>query len=158
MTLPEIEPLEPDIWFAQIAALGMRIEALGDQAPDAVIRKAFYLAQLAPEPLRPLLGGELDEDRLELLLSCEAYDQAALLVIGPVVTFSLEKAAGAVRFNAQIALLPDAAPGRGAGQTGAAALLGGWIRCFSFLSELSISSSPGPHRYRSERRPRSTEH
>jgi hypothetical protein len=158
MRVPEIEPLEPHLWFDEIAALGARIEALGEQVPDAVIRKAFYLAQLAPEPLRPLFGAELREDRLELLLDCEAHEQAALLLISPSGTFSLERAARADHFSAQITLLPDALPGRGVGHTAATALLAAWVACFSSLAELCSNSGPGPYRSRFEQPPQSTEH
>ena len=59
----EFEPLEPSLWFDEFRRIIDRVTALEGEAPDAIIRKTYYLAVLAPEPLRPLINMSISEDR-----------------------------------------------------------------------------------------------
>jgi hypothetical protein len=73
-----IEPLEATIWSEEILKLidrCYRPNARHNQ--EALLRTAFYLLQLSPEPLRRALSPTIGETDFETLLESGNFEQAA---------------------------------------------------------------------------------
>ena len=162
MVLSIIEPLEPDLWFDEVRTILDRATALDGEAPDALIRKTYFLTCLAPDPLRPMVGTPVDEDHLEGLLEIGAYNEAALSVISPLIGLELTRPALKTQFEVRIQLPDDVSSGRGSGETIAKATIRAWAECFVALGVqvhcLPPTADPVRHKSRSATPRRSTEH
>jgi hypothetical protein len=161
MIAPPVEPLEPEIWFEQIRTLATRLSRLGGDSPEAVIRKAYYLVQLTPTPLRHVVRCQTDEAVFEQMLDSGAYDAAVTALIGSPVGFEISRDAGRAGISASVRLPDDAGVGAARDQTVARALLAAWSRCLEGLrtratSDLNLGRDP--HIGRSAPPPRSSRH
>lgn len=146
MAPSDIEPLEPVLWFDELRKILDRITAIDGEAPDAIIRKAYYLSLLAPEPLRPLISSSVSEDRLEGLLEGGAYDEAVISLINPLLAMALSRSSQEGQFEAILQLPDGDSRGAGRGETVAKALMGAWIDCFVSIARGVNSSSSMPDR------------
>ncbi len=107
MTNAYLRPLETGLWLEQWGKVSERCALLDGEAPDAVIRKAYYLLQIAPTPVRPLTTARVTEETLEHYLECGAYLSAVAALIQPVLGVSLVRDPNAEVFLAAVRL-----PGR----------------------------------------------
>jgi hypothetical protein len=161
MIAPPIEPLHPEMWFEQIGTLATRISRPEGAAPDAVIRKAFYLVQLAPAPLRDVISCRTEEADFERLLARGDYDAAVAALIAPPVAFEISTDPEQGCVNATVRLPDDAGVGSASDGSMALALLAAWSRCLGSLragAALDLTPDRGPRRARSGPPPRSSRH
>jgi hypothetical protein len=165
MTKPfdDTEPLEPEIWFAALEQLRRQQNRAIGAGVGSLLRQAFHLLQLAPRPLRAAIRCELDEDSFERLLDSEAFDSAAMALVGPPAGFALRCAVGNRHrvFEATVRLPGQARPpGEARSQNAARALLAAWTNALLALTQRSIADllpHPAPHRPPVELRPKSIE-
>lgn len=144
----EIEPLEPDLWFAALAQLSRRRAAAAGGGVETLLRHAYHLVQLAPAPLRTVVRSDLDEVSFEALLECEAFDSAAMALVGPPAGFTLRCATGSRRrlFHASVQIDGQPKPlAEAPMESLACALLGAWINALLALRQRSTGDrSLGP--------------
>lgn len=165
MTKPsvEIEPLEPELWFAALEQLSRRQAKAERGTVETLLRHAFHLTQLAPGPLRIVVRCELDEDSFERLLDTEAFDSAAVALVGPPAGFALHCAVGNRHkvYQATVRLPGQRKPPVTArSEDAACALLGAWTNSLLALKQRSgesLRSRPVPHTPPVELHPKSIE-
>lgn len=149
MPAPSIEPLQPELWFEQIRTIAARISRLDGEAPDAVIRKAYFLVQLAPTPLRDVISCLTEEAAFERMLENGAYDSAVAALICPPAGFEISREPGQDAVKAVVRLPGDAGTGESGGKTIALALLAAWSRCLDSLlanATLDLTLDRGPRK------------
>lgn len=154
----DIEPLEPTVWFSQIAKLLDRIQDMGRDSPDVVLRQAMHLVHLTPRPLRETVRMSSDEVAIERMLDYGAYASAVLCILAPPITYTLNREE-ADQYSATVSCTNSLSRGHGESSTAEIALLIGWCR---FLLELRSKgqqpSGPDQHIWQSAQPPRSTSH
>lgn len=145
-----IEPLEPELWFAALAQLSQYRAQAGADGLGVLLRRAFHLLQLTPGPLKAMVRCPLDEEGFESLLECNAFDAAAIALVGPPAAFTLQRAVGSrpKAFTATVSLPGQLEPPPPAQSANAAcALVGAWSNCLLALvqqSSLEFSGSSSP--------------
>jgi hypothetical protein len=148
----DIEPLEPELWFAALEQLSRRQAKAEDGSVENLLRHAFHLIQLASEALRTAVRCALDEDSFERLLDSEAFDSAAVALVGPPAGFALSCAVGNRHrvFHATVRLPGQLKPsGDARSESAARALLAAWANSLLALKQRSIEDlPPRPARHR----------
>lgn len=139
MVSQEIEPLDAELWFAEMEKLVAQRQSVDGEAPDRLFRKALYLIQLAPMPLRHMIPAPADEDTIEAFLDCGAYSAAAAALFAPPAGVTLVRDAGSETMRATVTLLGQEGSGEDADTELGKALLGAW--CKAVLS-LKMSMEP----------------
>lgn len=145
----ELEPLEPQLWFAEIRGIRSRVLTLDGEAPDAIIRKSFYLIELAPAPLKLVIAATIDETRLERLLAAGSYDEAALALMNSSFRVVFTEHPNEPRCEARMELIGHQCEGTGVGQSRAKAAIAAWADCLLCLGARVIpdsSSEIDPHK------------
>lgn len=161
MPAPPVEPLQPELWFEQIRTIAARLSRLDGEAPDAVIRKAFYLIQLAPAPLRHVIACQTDESVLERMLADGAYDAAVTALVCAPIGFELSREPEEDMVEATVRLPGDAGVGVASDTTIARALLAAWSRCLEALrsnATADLTPDRGRRKAPPARHPRSFRH
>lgn len=161
MVPPAIEPLDPDLWFDQVSSLAERVNRLDGEAPDAILRKLYYLAVLAPEPTRRFVRSDLSEECLELLLETGAYAEVVFLLLNSQLGIMLKREPLTQLYEATVTLPVGGEPGRGTGDSPAKALVAAWADCFSRLGARAggiMTADPNPRKSQSAKPRRSTAH
>lgn len=103
MTSSEIEPLEPGMWFEHTAKLLERFKSSKDDEDlEAALRRAYFLLQLAPRPLREFLRPAISESRFEAFIDVGAFDSAAIGLIAEPAAIEVARTLGASRFSARV--------------------------------------------------------
>lgn len=154
MTRDNIEPLDPHTWFARLAKL-LRDATLTEPGfQDKVIRQAYHLIKLAPGPLRVSLPADFDEQRVESMLECDAFESAVMVLVGLETSFTVQKDAGVNEMSVVVSLEAGSAPGHGRHESGAMAMIQAWARCLANTAGVALSegvrnpsrrkSRPGP--------------
>lgn len=141
----EIEPLEPELWFAALAQLSRRLASAAGSGVENLLRHAYHLVQLAPAPLRTVLRCELDEASFEALLESGAVDSAAVALVGPPAGFSLRCTTGSQRriFQASVNIAGQSKPPADtSSESLACALLGAWVDALLALKQRSSGDRP----------------
>jgi hypothetical protein len=172
----DIEPLEPVAWLATLDSLARQVP-IGEAALPPALRRGFHLVQLAPRPLRHILGSSVGEAEFEALLARGALLQAAEALVGQGLASSIRTAASGL-VQAEVRFTDGTAVCRASGPTAALALFAAWCACLRTLSVTGPAElEPGPEapadqpvdaptgatsqvprRFRSAPRPRLTEH
>lgn len=158
----DVEPLAPELWFAALKHLSER-QAAGGANVESLLRHAFHLLQLTPLPLRGIVRCEQDEEAFERLLECDAYDAAAVALVGPPAGFSLRCAMGTRKqvFEAAVHLPGQLHPSADAhSESAASALVGAWANCLLAIKQRlpgAPAPRPAPHKQPVELHPRSIE-
>lgn len=159
--MADIEPLEPAVWFGAIKKLAVRQAAMMEEDLERLLRHAYHLVQLTPRPLRDTIRTELSETRFEELLQCEAFESAAIGLVGPlsfdVSASESELVEAQVRLPDQVETIPVRS------SNFASAMLGAWAQCLIALEARSLKPHaenlhPAPNKARSERHLRLIEH
>lgn len=154
----DIEPLEPTLWFSQIEKLLVRASMLGDEQPDAMLRHAMRLTQLAPRPLRDTVRTFADEETIEQMLDCKGFTSAVIAIMPPPMTFTLTQQRADV-YVSSVSSSNSQCRGEGEARRAEMALLIGWC---GFLLELReqerLFTGPSPRISQSAQRQPSTEH
>lgn len=154
----DIEPLEPTLWFLQIEKLLVCASSVGEEQPDAMLRRALQLTQLAPRPLRDTVRTFTDEESIERMLDSGAFTSAAMALMPLPMTFTLKQTKTGA-YVASVSSSTSVCRGKGKAPTAAKALLIGWC---SFLLELReqglLITRPSPRISRSAQHQRLTEH
>jgi hypothetical protein len=158
--MPDIEPLEPVLWFGAVRKLAQRAERMGDGELERLLRHAYHLLQLTPRHFRSAVATHVSESAFEALLDKELFEEAAHALAGgsatgspfPPATNPPEVSEGSTR------RCERAAPAERA-----AAHLLEWTRWVLALEGRSIrpqteSRDPGPHKEPSALRLRLIEH
>lgn len=147
-----VEPLDEMLWLAQIAKLQKARAHLQSDGIDTLLRRAFYLVQLAPLHLRQSLPIALDEATLENLLDSRAYLSAAVAMLPPPTAFTLTRKHGSALFRASVMLHEDSSVAEDGHGEPAVALLGAWCGAVLSLSSteegrrLDAANSSAPAR------------
>lgn len=157
-----IEPLEPASWFAALQELGQSEVNMNRGGSAALLRRAFYLLQLTPGPLRGLLRHDLDEVTYERLLNCGAFESAALWLVGDTMLFELSRQSPA-EFEARVWFLTQRERTWMKSESAAVALMRAWCQCLCTLRHAAEAGEPGllhrdPHTTQFAPRQRPTEH
>lgn len=137
---PLLQPLDTELWFIEWAKLRHRRQQLDGGAPDAIIRKAFYLMQLAPVSLRPMLAPQTDEATLDAFLDCGAYESASLSLVPAAAALSLTRLASSSEFSCAISLGSEGTPASDSDRSPAKAVLGSLCAAISRLRALNRPS------------------
>lgn len=128
----DVEPLDSELWFAELEKLRARRARIDGEAPDALFRKALYLVQLTPAHFRSIIPARVDENTVEAFLDCGAYLSSAVSLIGDQAAVHLQRPQGSGVFTASIRLSDATAGGEGCDEDPAKALLGAW--CMAVLA------------------------
>lgn len=158
---PDIEPLDPILWFRQLAKLSKEAAKPDGEASERLIRKAMHLAALAPGPVREFLPDAVDEAMLEEMIERGGHELAVLNFVGPkarVCTGSKTKRGGV---EVAITLPQLQITGTGRHEDLAKATLGAWADCFLNLEKAAKEIKPPrpvPRIFRSAQLRASTEH
>lgn len=142
MSNQEIEPLEPSLWFAELERLSSRRAQVDGEAPDALFRKAFYLVQLTPLPLRELLPARVDEETIEAFLDCGAYLAAAMALFARPTSVTLVRESASKLFRATIGFPGATSVGEDFDKEPAKAMLGAWCQAVLSLRTSDENSVP----------------
>ena len=149
----DIEPLEPDLWFAALAQLSKRRAEAREGGAESLLRHAFHLLQLTPRPLRGHVQCAVSEETFEALLQAGATDCAALGLVGLTAEIDLHRSAipGTEAVEARVCLPgQETMPAAAQAQSIALALLGAWANCLLAIRRQS-PAAPLPGRARHER-------
>jgi hypothetical protein len=133
MTNWDIEPLEPRLWFVEWEKLLARRAVMNGSEPDALFRKAFYLVQLTPGPLREILPCRVDEVTMEAYLDCGAYLAAAMALIDHPTAVTLVRDEASTLFWAAVRPNGSRVTGQDTDEHPAKALLGAWCQAMLAL-------------------------
>jgi hypothetical protein len=87
--LDNAEPLAPATWFLALERLAQRHTMAAGRDLEAMLRHAFHLLQLTPRHLTHLVQTNLDEAAFERLLEAEAFDSAAIGLLGSPAAFAV---------------------------------------------------------------------
>lgn len=137
MVLPlEIEPLEPNLWFAELGKLQARRRSTAGEPHDALFRTALYLLQLTPLPLREFIACRVHEATIESLLDCGAYMAAAVALFGHPTGMTLVRDNAAEFTRVTVVLSGTGCVGEDADPEPAMAFMGAWL-----LAVLSLGHS-----------------
>lgn len=156
-----IQPLDLVTWFGRLAKLLEQAEDRDVASQHSVIRQAYHLVRLAPEPFRGSLPVDLEEHRVESMLDCDAYESAVMALLGPETSFTVQKDAGVDEMSVVMSVDARSAPGHGRHQSGAKAMVQAWIRCLANTAGVRLpesSMNPGPRKSRCGSPPSSTAH
>lgn len=154
------EPLEPHTWFAQIERIAEGLSSLDGEAPDACIRRAFHIVNLAPAPLRDLIQPAPAEEVMERFLACGAYSSAALSLINDNMGLKITRDPKSRQIRAEISLPDGEATGTSEHDTVERTVLMAWAKCLLALRQAATGSTDRPIRRRFLYEPprNSTEH
>jgi len=157
----DIEPLETGVWLHQLRDLVMTSRQ-SDEALTRSLRRGLYLVQLAPRPLRYVLGTGPSESEFERLLESEALLPAALALVGDRLHYSLSRLDGGRHAEAQV-WFPNEKPSVAAYGPAEFALFQAWLQCLATLDECADLSQfqgapPSERKSQYALRPRLTEH
>jgi hypothetical protein len=135
-----IEPLDPQSWFRALGKMAERVGEASSDQHESLLRHAFHLLQLAPRPLRSLVRTDLTEAQYEQLLDCEAFESAAVGLVGHPMTYAIFRLKADL-FEAQASLPGPARPILVRAPTLALALLAAWAQCLVALEAGSVPRS-----------------
>lgn len=159
MPAQQIEPLEAALWFRELERLSVSRANLDGQAPDTLIRRAFYLLQLTPSPLREFLPCSVDEPTLEAYLECGAYLSAVMSLISTQTGITVCRAPASGKVKASILLAHTPCEGVLLDDDPVKALLGAWLRAVLSLRPSARNiNGPSEQVGRGERDRKSTRH
>ena len=158
----DVEPLETGVWLAQLGDLATH-PPQGDAALAVALRRGFYLAQLAPRPLRHLVACQVPENEFEQLLESGSLLRAALALLGKGLNYTLSHMDSAGRIEAEVWFSSECQGGMAAASSPPAAIFAAWLESLLALDEnVGLGEAPPslPVRRKclSARRPRLTEH
>lgn len=131
-----------------------------EMALSRALRRAFYLSQLTPGPIRPTFATECSEDSFEKLLEAGDLEGAARALLTSALELQISKPDGKV--IAVIEVSGGDIAGTGISSHPAAALLTAWANCISAVlsTDTDAEAVLNPDRHISQRgsRPSSTQH
>lgn len=122
------ECLDTTTWFDRMERFAT---GLCEQpaSPARHIRKAYHLHCLAPEALKPAMPAPLEEDRMEAMLECGAYESAVASLIGPAGQVTVRNGdEGGIQLAMRVS--PDASSAQDSADTWPMALLEAWAASF----------------------------
>ena len=137
MYSPHPEPLHPETWFSRLHKLAELVEDLDGADCETLIRQAFHIVLLTPAPLRAQFRTDLDDEGLEALLKCKAYEAAVFRLVGPPLALEISRGLRSNEVHANIAIDEDAVCGSGAHVTVTKAVLAAWTKCLVKLSDVA---------------------
>lgn len=140
--MDDVAPLKPLEWFNAVGKLAIESRTASGDDVDLYLRRAYYLAKLAPRALRELVRSELPEERFEALLDSGGPEAAALSFVGTPVSFTIRQA-GAGEFEANVALPDQTEPSVVKSPILAAAILNAWLECLVALGKRAITPRTG---------------
>lgn len=161
MSSHDIEPLDPHTWFRRLSKLLENAQNSDQLSPETFIRRAYHLMKLSPGPFRDGLPIELEEQRVESMLACEAFESAVMALLGTQISFTVQKDGGANEVSVVMSLDASSAPGHGRHKIGAIAMVQAWVRCLANTAGLQLPGDPKdpvPRKSLSGSPPSSTEH
>lgn len=153
------EPLDPETWFNQIERVAKTLSEMDGESPDACIRRAFHIANLAPAPLRPFVKITLEEEVLERLLECGAYASAVVSLLHRDMGLTIARLPTSQEYRADVSLPHEEASGKGQHDSLEKAVLEAWAKCLLALREAaSTPIDQGQHKSLSVPHRNLTEH
>lgn len=129
----DIEPLEPGEWLRQLQKLVVRPVASGEAFAES-LRLAFHLTRLSPRPLRHIIHCEASEKQFEAFLEAQAFESAALALMGDHLGYRVKRSAGGGPIEA-VVWLPDEEHRGDAIE--ASSIFSAWVKCLASLGELA---------------------
>lgn len=154
------EPLDVVAWLAAIG----RLATDAGEAPAAdhprLIRRAFHLSRLAPDPLWAVFASPLSEADFERELELAGADCAAAGLLNRNLELQIVEPDG--HLFAVVRSRALGASGQGVSRSYALGVIGAWINCIFAAAELGTATGspviPDPRISLSEQRPKSTRH
>lgn len=155
------EPLDPVIWFAEARRLRKDLSRSDShEARERMVRRAYYLSRLLPDPLWAIFTCSCPEEEFERLLENGPVDAAAERLVNPRLKASTissgETFAVSVRFP-EIGI-----GGRHVAGSSALGVVGAWLECIFAVEakgwEQALRVSTDPHKSPAEQPPMSSEH
>ena len=158
----DIEPLETGAWLGQLKKLASA-NPHNEESLVRSLRQSFYLTQLAPRPLRHVVGCSLPEPEFERLLESGELLSAALALVGERLNYNLSRLDAGGRIEAEVWFPSEGSGGDVTGLTAPFAIHLAWLQCLAALDERSdftrlLAGLPDQRKSQSSRRPKSTEH
>lgn len=154
------EPLDLATWLREIGRLKSDLNGAGEESHARLLRRAFHLSRLAPDPLWAEFASPLSEAEFERDLERSEPDIAAAGLINPSLELKTIKPDG--HFSAVVRSPALGASGQYVASAYTIGVIGAWINCICAIAELGAEAGspviPDQHRSQSERRPRSTRH
>ena len=143
--MDDIEPLETATWFGELEKLARPRATPTNAALARLLRRAFHLLQLTPRPLRGTIRSDLTEERLEALLAVDAFDSAAIGLVGQPIAFGIFTAEPGL-FEAHIRLPNQLEPTSVRAPILAAAVLDAWLKSLIALKDRALTPrTENPH-------------
>lgn len=127
-----IDPLPLDIWFQRLEWIEAQLTGTGSVACPRLLRHAFHMLELTPEPLRPFIKAEIAEKEFEALLAKELFEDAVVLLVVPPFKLSVFSDEDG-DFAAVSELKETAITGSGRHALYTVAVLQSWMRCLLAL-------------------------
>ena len=162
VTHGDIEPLETGTWLRELEKLATDRQR-SETTLVRAFRRALYLTQLAPRPLRHLVRCSVTELEFERLLEADELFKAAQALVGDRLGYSLTRVDDGERIEAEVWFPAGNPSASTSARDEASALLQAWLRCLAALdgdADFSLLSASPPVRRKSQfaRHPRLTEH
>lgn len=154
------EPLDGATWLAEIARLATDVGETRAADHQRLIRRAFHLSRLAPDPLWAVFASPLSEAEFERELEHAGADGAAAGLLNRNLELQIVEPDGQLLAVVRSPALE--ASGHSVSRSYAIGIIGAWINCIFAAAELGRETGssviPDPRISLSEQRPRSTRH
>lgn len=154
-------PLDPAIWFAEARRLAATLaRSDSDENRERLLRRAYYLSRLLPDPLWAIFGCPYTDDVFERVLENEPIASAVEIFVNPRLIVTTITSGGTFAVSLRS---PDvAAGGRHVGASPVVGTIGAWLSCIFAVEakgwEQALSVSTDPLKSPAERHPQSSEH
>lgn len=154
------EPLDLATWLREVGRLQSSLAGAGEADQARLLRRAFHLSQLAPDPLWAVFASSRNEAEFEWELEERETDEAAGSLINPSLELQAIKPDG--HFTAVVGAPALGVSGRYVSSTYTGGVIGAWINCICAVAELGAEAGSqviqDPRRSLSGQRPTSTSH
>jgi hypothetical protein len=149
-----LQPLDPVLWFESLGRLRRAARGYEGRIENR-LRQAYYLATLAPPPLRALAKCEIEEGAFEALLEQAAFESAAVSLIGPILSYEVVRDVPGQEILARVWVEELCGEAQVASGSVAFALLRAWVELlFQLRTRMSMGSPALPRdRHRSQSAP-----
>lgn len=136
-TMTDHESLDIMTWLQRLGRLADGIGQSGESA-DRHIRKAYHLHCLAPDPLKRMMPPPIEENRMEAMLECGAYESAVSCLIGKGGCVTVKSGENDTGIEVSLRVNPSAPATEEPSETWPLAMLEAWAVSFLRLR-------PAPH-------------
>ena len=157
-----IESLDATIWLEAIRGLSADVMTLPDEpSTDRLMRRAYHLSLLAPDPFWRFFAAPIDEEAFEASIESGDPGESLDQLINPALLVETAKPDG--KFEATVRVSELDLVGRGAGSDQTRAVLTAWCDCIVLMHSelermLASFSDPGSRKSQSSQDRSPTRH